>query len=541
MIIASLLVFSCGGGEKKLPGDVKEIATGESGGKPAYGDAIVFGSIGDISGLIPHITSDSASHEVASFIYNGLVRYDKNLKLEGELAESWEIKDGGLKIIFHLRKGVKWHDGVPFTAEDVLFTYKLMIDPNTPTAYAEDFLQVKKAYAPDPYTFVVEYDKPFAPALASWGIWILPKHILEGVKDIVKSEQNRHPIGTGPYRFVEWKTGEKVVLEANPDYFEGRPHIQRVIYRIIPDQATMFLELKSGGIDYMNLTPLQYTRQTNTDEFKRNFRKYRYLSFGYTYLGYNLNNPLFKDKRVRQALSYAINRKEIIQGVLFGLGKEATGPYKPGTWVYNPNVKRYEYDPDKARRLLKEAGWVDVDGDGVLEKDGREFRFTIMTNQGNESRAKTAVLIQKYFREVGVDVKIRIVEWAAFINEFIDKRRFDAIILGWSIGQDPDQFDIWHSSKTGPKELNFIGYKNPEVDELLEKARRTFDREERKKLYWRFQEILAEEQPYNFLYVPEALPAVHKRFRGIEPAPAGIMYNFIQWYVPENEVKYRRF
>ncbi|RMG61310.1 MAG: peptide-binding protein, partial [Deltaproteobacteria bacterium] len=316
---------------------------------------------------------------------------------------------------------------------------------------------------------------------------------------------------------------------------------QRVIYRIIPDQATMFLELKSGGIDFMNLTPLQYTRQTNTEEFRKNFRKYRYLSFGYTYLGYNLRNPLFQDKKVRQALSYAINREEIIQGVLFGLGRVATGPYKPGTWAYNPNVKKYDYNPEKARKLLEEAGWKDVDGDGIREKDGKEFRFTIMTNQGNESRAKTAVLIQKYFKEVGVAVKIRVVEWAAFINEFIDKRRFEAVILGWSIGQDPDQYDIWHSSKTGPKELNFIGYKNPEVDELLEKGRRTFDREERKKYYWRFQEILAEEQPYNFLYVPEALPAVHRRFRGIEPAPAGIMHNFIHWYVPEDEVKYRRF
>ncbi|RMG58990.1 MAG: peptide-binding protein, partial [Deltaproteobacteria bacterium] len=261
LIVLAVFLFalsSCGKSQEKLPGDVKEVVTGESGGKPAYGDAIVFGSIGDISGLIPHITSDSASHEVGSFIYNGLVRYDKNLNLEGELAESWEIKEGGLKIVFHLRKGVKWHDGKPFTSEDVLFTYNLMRDPKTPTAYAEDFLQVKRAYAPDPYTFVVEYEKPFAPALASWGIWILPKHRLEGVEDIVHSEQNRNPIGTGPYRFVEWKTGEKVVLEANPDYFEGRPHIQRVIYRIIPDQATMFLELKSGGIDFMNLTPLQY-------------------------------------------------------------------------------------------------------------------------------------------------------------------------------------------------------------------------------------------------------------------------------------------
>jgi peptide/nickel transport system substrate-binding protein len=151
---------------------------------------------------------------------------------------------------------------------------------------------------------------------------ILPKHRLENEGDIVKSEQNKHPVGTGPYRFVEWKTGEKIVVDSNHDYYEGRPHINRVIYRIIPDQATMFLELKAGGIDFMGLTPPQYTRQTQTPEFKKHYNKYRYLSFGYTYLGYNLQNPLFKDKRVRQALSHAIKREDIIKGVLFGLGVE---------------------------------------------------------------------------------------------------------------------------------------------------------------------------------------------------------------------------
>lgn len=545
--LALIIFFLTGCGEKKgkeaaLPGkDVVEIAVGTAPGKRAYGDAIIIGSIGDISGLIPPITSDSASHEIGSYIYNGLVRYDKNLELEGELAESWDIEEGGLKIVFHLREGVTWHDGKPFTSSDVLFTYELMIDPNTPTAYAEDFLQVRRASAPDPHTFVVEYEKPFAPALGSWGLTILPKHIMGKEKDMVKSRQNKNPVGTGPYTFVEWKPGEKVVLEVNSDYFEGRPYINRVIYRVIPDQATMFLELKAGGVDFMGLTPLQYTRQTETPEFRKNFNKYRYLSFGYTYLGYNLKNPLFREKGVRKALSHAINRDDIIKGVLFGLGVKSTGPYKPGTWVYNPDVIRYDYDPEKTKQLLGEAGWVDSDGDGILDKDGRKFSFTILTNQGNESRRKTAVLIQRFFKDVGIDVQIRVVEWAAFINEFIDKRRFEAVILGWATGQDPDQFDIWHSSKTGPKELNFISYSNGEVDELLEKGRRTFDKKERKKYYGRFQEILAEEQPYNFLYVAEALPVVHERFKGIEAAPAGIRYNFIKWYVPENEVKYKRF
>ncbi|RMF46595.1 MAG: peptide-binding protein [Deltaproteobacteria bacterium] len=504
---------------------------------PAYGDTFIEGSIAEPSNLLPILATDAASADISGLVYNGLVRYDKNLVLEGELAESWDISPDNLTITFHLRKGVKWHDGAPFTSADVLFTYQLYIDPDTPTAYAEAYKQVRRAEAPDPYTFRVTYPKPYAPALGSWGLNILPKHLLEG-KDITKSPLSRSPIGTGPYRFVEWVPGEKVVLEANEDYFEGRPYLKRVVYRIVPDQSTQFMELQSGGLDLMDLTPIQYTTQTNTPAFARNFNKYRYLAFSYTYLGYNLERPLFQDKRVRQAISYAIDKKEIIDGVLLGLGQAATGPYKPDTWVYNPKVKRYSHDPDKARKLLAEAGWTDSDGDGVLDRNGKPFRFTIVTNQGNDLRVKSAEIIQRRLKEVGIQVKIRVVEWATFLKEFIHAGNFDACILGWRGGPEPDQYNIWHSSKTGPRQLNFIHYKNAEVDELLEKGRRTFVQAERKKIYDRFQEILAEEQPYTFLYVGEALPAVAKRFRGIEPAPAGILHNFIRWYVPEGEQKY---
>ncbi len=506
--------------------------------KPAYGDAIVVGSIGDASNLIPMLATDATSHEIAGLIYNGLVKYDKDLNLVGDLAESWEIKQGGKEIIFHLKKGVRWQDGVPFTSRDVLFGYKTIIDPKTPTAYAGDFLEVEKAEAPDPYTFRVVYKEPFAPALSSWGdIVVLPEHLLKG-KDITKSPLSRHPVGLGPYKFRLWKTQERIELDANPDYFDGRPYLDRYIMRIIPDPATMFMELKAGGLDWMGLSPIQYKRQTDTPFFKKNFKKYKYLSFSYTYLGYNLRHPFFKDKRVRQAISYAIDKKEIIRGVLLGLGVVATGPYKPDAWFYNPNVKRYPYNPEKAKRLLAACGWKDTDGDGILDKDGQPFSFTVLTNQGNSLRDKTAQIIQYRLKQIGIEMKIRQLEWTAFINDFIDKRRFEAVILGWTLGQDPDIYDIWHSSKTGPKQLNFIGYKNKEVDRLLVLGRRTFDKAKRKKIYFKIQEILAEDQPYTFLYVPMALPIIHARFHGIHPAPAGITYNFIRWWVPKNEQKY---
>ncbi len=532
IIFFGVLLFGCDQRVADHPGVTKALT-------PEYGDTFIEASIGDASTLLPVLASDSASSEINGLVYNGLIRYDKDLKIEGELAESWDISADNLTLTFHLRKGVKWHDGAPFTSADVKFNYDLYIDPKTPTAYAESFKQVTGVETPDPYTFIVHYAQPYAPALISWAMSIHPRHLLEG-KDITKSPLARHPIGTGPFRFVEWVGGEKIVLEANPDYFEGRPYIRRVVYRIIPDSSTQFLELQTGSLDFMGLSPLQYARQTDTPAFRRLYNKYRYLNFGYTYLGYNLRRELFKDKRVRQALSYAINKQELIDGVLLGYGVAATGPYKPDTWVYNRAVPRYDYNPDKARQLLAEAGWHDSNGDGILDKDGKKFSFTIVTNQGNDLRAKTGEIIQRRFKQIGVDVQLRVIEWATFLKEFINPGNFDATILGWTGGPEPDQYNIWHSSKTGPRQLNFIGFKNREVDEMLEKGRRVFAEKQRKVYYDRFQEILAEEQPYTFLYIGEALPAVSKRFRGVNPAPAGIRYNFNKWFVPKAEQKYAR-
>ncbi|RJQ17954.1 MAG: peptide-binding protein [Nitrospiraceae bacterium] len=479
------------------------------------------------------LAGDSASHEVAGLIFNGLVKYGTDLSIIGDLAESWDISADGLVITFHLKKGVKWTDGVEFTADDVMFGYKTIIDDKTPTPYKEDYIQLKKAEVLDRHTFRVTYQKPFAPALSSWGnLVILPRHLLEG-KDITKIDFARKPTGMGPFILNRWTSGQEVILDSNKNYFDGRPFIDRYIYKIIPDPATMFLELQAGGVDMMGLTPIQYTKQTDTDFFRKNFQKYRYPVFSYTYMGFNLKHPWFKDRRVRQAIAYAIDKSEIVDVVLFGLGSPATGPYVPNTWPYNPDVKKYEYNLEKAKKLLGEAGWTDADGDGTLEKDGRPFEFTILTNQGNSLRINTATIIQWRLAKAGIKVNVRAIEWSTFINEFVDKRRFEAVILGWSIGIDPDQYDIWHSGKTKEKEFNFVSYNNPEVDALLEKGRRTFNIEERKKTYYRIQEILAEEVPYIFLYVPDATPIVHSRFKGIMPSPIGIGYNLPKWHVPK--------
>lgn len=504
-----------------------------------YGDAIVIGSISDARTLMPILASDSASADICAMVFNGLVKYDKDINLSPDLAENWEIKEGGLTIIFHLRKNVFWHDGYPFSAEDVEFTYKKLIDPKVRTPYSGDFERIKSLEVIDSHTVKVTYKEPFAPGLSSWGMLIMPKHILEK-EDLNRAPFSRKPVGTGPYKFKSWKPQEKIELVSNRNYFEKRPYIDRYVYRIIPDEATIFLELQAQGLDLTGLSPLQFTRQTDTAFFKKHYQKFRLPSFGYTYLGYNLNNPKFKDKRIRLALNYAVDKQEIIDMVLLGLGRIATGPFIPDSWGYNDKVKPVLFEPQKAKELLKDAGWVDADADGWLERDGQNFEFTIIINQGNEERIKVAQIIQRRLKDIGIKVKIKVLEWSVFLTEFIDKKNFEAVILGWGLGRDPDNYDIWHSSKTKEGEFNFISYKNEEVDKLLVEARRTFDQEKRKACYHRIHEILYGEQPYMFLYIPDSLSILHSRFRGIKPAPIGISYNFIDWWVPKPEQRYNR-
>ncbi|MDR3641584.1 MAG: peptide-binding protein [Humidesulfovibrio sp.] len=500
---------------------------------PERGGRLVQATLGEPSNLIPPLASDASSHEIADFLYVAPLKFDKNINLVPQAAQSFEILEDGRLLRFHMRKDIRWTDGTPLTARDVEFTYKLMIDPKTPTAYAEDFLAVKSFKLLDDYAFEVRYDKPFARALVTWASAILPRHLLEG-QDLLKTTFARHPIGAGPYILKEWTPGSRLALTANPDYFEGRPYIDEVVVRIIPDQSTQFMELKSGNLDEIGLSPQQYLYQTEGQDWAKNFNKFRYVSSGYTFMAFNLKSRLFSDVRVRQAINHAIDKDEIVRGVLAGLGIPTGGPYKPGTWPFDDKIPANEFDPALARKLLAEAGWARRTPDGPLvNAKGEPFAFTILTNQGNSPRIKTAIIIQSRLKDLGIKVEIRTVEWAAFLKEFVDKGRYDALLLGWTITQDPDIYDVWHSSKAQPGGLNFVSYKNPELDALLERGRRLLDPKKRKPIYDHIQEILHRDQPYCFLYVPMALPMVHARVQGIEPAPAGIDYNFIRWWIPK--------
>ena len=506
-------------------------------GKPVYGDTLVYGMLGEPSNMLPYLSSDASSSEVAGQFYVAPLKYDKDFNVVKWAAGEFDILDDGLKLRFTLKKGIRWQDGVELTADDAEFTYNVMTNPETPTAYAGDFNIIKAFRKLDRYSFEVEYEKPFPRSLSTWMGSLMPKHALEGA-DLRSTPLARMPLSCGPYLMKEWEPGASLTLTANPDYFDGRPYIDRVLYRIIPDSTTMFLELEAGKLDVMSgMTAQQYLYQAKTPSFAARYDTYKSLASSYTYMGYNLKSPLFSDVRVRRAIAYALDKRDIIKGSLLGLGEPTIGPYRPDSWAYNTAIKDYPHDPAKALALLDEAGWKKGKS-GLLEKDGRPFSFTLLSNQGNEQRIKTAIIIQNQLQPLGIEVKIRTVEWAAFLKQFVMPGYFDAVILAWTMPVDPDGFDVWHSSRVGGG-LNFIGYADKEADACLEAARSTFDQAERKKRYDRFQEILHRDQPYCFLYVPYALSAVNKRFKGLDPGAAGIFHDTDRWWVPLDQQLYR--
>ena len=526
--LLTTMLIGCGQQKTEDAGYLNKTYTSEAGG------TLVDALSGVPSGLIAMMAGESSASVIASNIFNSLLKYDKNLELTGELAQSWDVSSDQKTITFHLKPNLKWADGQPLTSEDVLFTWKTVTDDKTRSPYGADYKLVKRAEAPDSNTFKVAYAQPYAPALDSWsGLHILPKHLLKD-QDINNTPFSRNPVGSHYYQLDQWKKGESLSLKRNPNATQGQAKIDHLVSRIIPDRAAQFLELMADNIDSMSLNSIQYARIfPSRPDLTAKIAQYKELGNSYTYLGFNLKHRPFDDVRVRQAINYAIDKQEIIDGVLLGLGLPVASPYKPGTRWSNPKLQPYPYDPHKAIALLKEAGFEDHDHDGILDRDGQPLSFEILTNQ-NKEREMSAVLVQRRLKEIGIDVKIRVVEWATFISRFIKTGDFNVVLLGWGLGLEPDQFNIWHSSQQAPGQFNFIGYNNPKVDKLLEAGRLELNPDKRMKIYHDFSEILLEDSPVVYLFAGYGLPAIHKRVKGIDdPAPpAGIGHNSYEWYIP---------
>jgi len=471
---------------------------------------------GEVSVMNPILSTDTTSSAIEGVIYTGLVKLDKHLNFVPDLAKSWKVSKNGLVWTFKLRKDVKWHDGKSFTANDVKFTFDTLMNPKVNSVRRGDyFIDGKpiKFKAIDKYTIQAILPKPFSPFLVSAGMGILPKHLLAG-KELDMAYFNNHPIGTGPFKFVEYKTGDHVLVSRNPEYYGGVPLLKEILFKIIPDENTALIALKTGEIDSTGIPAKDFHPIKSVNLFK-------YDALLYTYLGFNLRSPKFTDVRVRQALSYAVNRKQLIGLVFRGYASPAYSPSAPVSWAYSGDVSKYEYDPEKAKQLLKEAGV-------------RDLEFTLFVNQGNKEREKGAAIIQQQFKKIGVKMNIRVLEWSSLlkvINARKDPKDYDAVLIGWSTGVDPDSYSIWHSSQY-PGGLNFIAYNNPKVDKLLDRGRREQTKTGRKKIYAQMYKEITGDAPYIFLWYPNVLTGVRDRVGGLsEPGPAGLMVDIEKVYI----------
>jgi ABC-type transport system substrate-binding protein len=456
-------------------------------------------------------------------------------------------------IEFQLRAGVTFHDGHPFDARDVQFTYASIMDPKNLSPRIPDYEPVKAVEVLDPLTVRIVYKRLYSPAIGTWAMGILPEHLLnaaalekealqQGVDPATfsmrQSTFNRHPIGCGPFVFREWKSDQYIVLDRFDKYWEGPPNYEQYVFRVIPDLLTQEMEFYAGTLDSYSVQPHQVQRLKKDPRFQY----FSGTSFGYSYIGYNMRREPFNDPRVRRALGMAIDVNKIIDYVLYNQAERITGPFVKQTDYYDQAIPPLPYDPRQASRLLAEAGWQ-RNQEGWLEKDGRKLQFTLITNSGNDIRKAILAIAQDAWKQIGIDVRTDLLEWSVFIQERVNKLDFDALVLGWSMGIDPDLYQIWHSSQTGLNQLNFVAFQNHEADDLIIKIRQEYNYDRQVEYCRRLHEIIAREQPYTFLFVGKWTAILdrrivmktidntdHTRYQKITPTKTGnYTFNFNQW------------
>ncbi len=484
------------------------------GAAPATGGAVVYPIVADPTFNPWHPRAFVESVFPNRVIFNGLTKPGKDLEPSPDLAERWEVSKDGLGWTFFLRKNVKWHDGFDFTADDVKFTYDLVIDPKMAANAAANFRQVKAITVIDKFTVRFTLNTPTASlaAFAGTNAGILPKHAFEGQADPWANDafNKRAPIGTGAFRVEEYVPGSHVRLVRNDNYFLGRPTIESITFKVLPDPNTQIAQLLTGELTLSivenpaSVKPLQARPELEISTVPQ---------VNFYYLAPNYTNPLFKDKRVRQAMLYALDRRAMIKGFLQGYAREATGMISPAlAYYYRSEVKTYEYDRAKARALLAEAGWK-PGPDGMLAKDGQRFKFAL-TFPRVQYFEQLSALVQQYYRAVGIEVTLDGLEFNQFISQRFLTRKFDVVAGWWVTPADPDFFNYLHSS-AGTSGFNVPVYANAQMDGFLESGRAASDPAVRAAAYQKFQELVAEELPYVYLWWPFEIRAINKRLSGV--------------------------
>lgn len=528
LVVPSIILAGCRGDGRRAPVVV---------GEPEAGGTLVVGMRSDFGGFNPLTNTGQYDVEVMKYaLFTPLIQYDEELEVVPYLAESWELL-GDTAIIFHLRDDVTWHDGRPVTAEDVAFTFELAKEPSTASLLGSAYLsEVAAAEVLDPHTIRFDFARPHAQALEDFWWSPVPRHLLEGIPpaELRRADFNRRPVGSGPYRFVEWQANRRLVLEPYqgfPDALGGPPLPDRIIFRVIPESATMLTELITGGLGVdIEVQP----NQAEQVEQAPDLRLFSYPSRTFYYIGWNNRRPPFTSARVRRAMTQAIDRQEIIDALLFGFAEVAAGPVPLWSPLFPPESEPLPYDPARARELLESQGWLDRDGNGIRENAaGRPLRFALLTSDAPRNRSVVEV-VQAQLREVGAAVEIRVLEFQTMLAQH-KARDFDAVFTNWLM----DNFQIasapmalFHSRFAPvPLSANRSTVVDAELDRLIEAGAAETDSADARRIWASFLERLQEVQPVTFMFWLDELAGVRRRVQGVVMDPRGELVSIADWWL----------
>jgi peptide/nickel transport system substrate-binding protein len=467
----------------------------------ASSDTLVIGSGAEAVGLDPRLETDVPSFERINVIMEPLVKFDVEMNLVPALATDWEFSDDALTLTFYLRESVKWHDGKPFTAEDVKYTFEWVLDPSNAAPNRGLYADIDRIEVVNDHVVSFHLGKPYSFLLNNIArMPITPAH------DGDREDFRQAPIGTGPYKLVQWTRDDRMVLAANDEYWGGKPNIPNLVFRAIPENATRLLAFEAGEIDIYQggVVPQELPRLESDPRFVVQ----RVPGTGYNYLGFNTQVGALSDVRVRQAINYLINREGIVTRVLNNIGTPGVGPVPETLPWFNPDVQRYEYNPEKAKELLKEAGY----GPG-------DISLRLFTNE-NPDRVRIAEILQFEAQQIGVKIEVFVEEWGAYLSRVQETDDFDIFILGWAGQLDPDRAMIRQFHTDGAN--NYGKYSNERLDYLLEYGRTVPpDSQESIEIYREAQEIVVREVPYGFINYSEEVGLHHNYIKNWRVHPYG--------------------
>ena len=517
-------------------------------------DTIVYSMNTAPQGIFNPLVSDTASdHYVESVVYASLMTVNDKGELETYLADEYKVSDDQKTITYKIKDNAKWHDGEDVTADDVAFTFTSMAASDYSGGYYGDVQNIKGAQeyhdgnadeieglkVIDEDTIEIEFEKVSAPAVTNLGtVQILPEHIWSEVavgEWTNKTELLNNPIGCGPYKITEYKSGSHVKFEAASDFFDGEVKTAKLVFKVINADTTQ-AEFKSGSIDVANVEAL--TKADVDSLVKEGYKKVDFDNYLFTYMGFNLRNEKLQDVNLRKAFMHAINRQGIIDNVVEGRGQVLNAPLLPSSWAYpeESTLDSYEYDVEKAKSLLKKAGWEDKDGDGIVEnEDGEKLELTLVCQTSHPVREKTAVVIQENLKEIGVKIDIDSMEFSSVMDKVVSNHEFDLYMMGNTLSLDPDPRPMWHSdaisNEKGVIGYNIVAYDNQETDKLIEEGNATLDQSEREAIYGKFAKILNEDVPEAYLFCQDIERVYNSKLKGYKPSTFNEFYNVHNWVI----------